>query len=195
VVVSRRWLALIAAVAVAVLTPASATGSVTYTDAVQGVETGFRQGVAPGADLSTFAGLLSGGLPGLFTAGVLHAPNPSTVGATASIFPGGQFTLTNVFTGTRLAGAFAAGSVTLAAQERCGWQLFRLRASLAGLTGTVNRKPVSGGTATFDGWLVHFRALILTPTGTTCQTLFATVTGLPPDGPVFPRGGAFFTLG
>ncbi len=35
-----------------------------------------RQGVGPGADLSSFAGLLSGGLPGVFTAGVLHAPNP-----------------------------------------------------------------------------------------------------------------------
>jgi len=191
----RRWLALIAAVAVVVLTPASATASVTYTDAVQGVETGFQQGVGPGVDLSSFAGLLSGGLPGVFTAGVLHAPNPSTVGATAFIFPGGQFTLTNFFTGTKLAGAFAGGSVTLAAQESCGLQLFHIQASLAGLTGTVNATPVSGGTATFNGWLVHFWALVLTATGTTCQTVFATVTGLPPDGSVFPRGGAFFTLG
>src|SRR6266511_208094 len=182
----RRWLALIAAVAVVVLTPASATASVTYTDAVQGVETGFQQGVGPGVDLTSFAGLLSGGLPGVFTAGVLHAPNPSTVGATAFIFPGGQFTLTNFFTGTKLAGAFAGGSVTLAAQESCGLHLFHIQASL-----DVEELQA----ATFNGWLVHFRALVLTATGTTCQTVFATVTGLPPDGSVFPRGGAFFTLG
>src|SRR6266540_2474836 len=103
----RLWLTLIAAAATAVLAPVSAAASTTYTDAVKGVETGFQPGVAPGTDLSSFAGLLSGGLPGVFTAGVLHAPNPSTVGASSPIFPGGQFTLTNFFTGTKLAGAFA----------------------------------------------------------------------------------------
>lgn len=193
---ARLWLALTAAVVMAVLAPVSATASVTYPDAVKGVETGFQPGVAPGTDLSSFAGVLSGGLPGVFTAGVLHASNPSTVGATSLIFPGGQFRVRNFFTGTSLTGAFAGGSVTLTAQEEgCGKQLFRIQASLAGLTGTVNRTPVSGRTATFSGWLVHFRALALTATGATCQTLFATVTGLPPDGSVFPRGGAFFTFG
>lgn len=189
---ARLWLAFTTAVVVVAFAPVSATASVTYSDAVKGVETGFQPGVAPGTDLSSFAGLLSGGLPGVFTAGVLHAPNPSTVGATSLIFPGGQFTLTNFFRETNLTGAFAGGSVTLTAQEEgCGKQLFRIQASLAGLTGTANGTPVSRGTATFDGWLVHLRA----PTGTTCQTFFATVTGLPPDGAVFPRGGAFFSFG
>jgi hypothetical protein len=77
----------------------------------------------------------------------------------------------------------------------CGKQLFRIQTSLAGLTGTVTRTPVSGGTASFNGWLVHLPALSLTATGATCRTFFATVTGLPPDGSVFPRGGAFFTFG
>ncbi len=189
---ARLWLALTTAVVAAAATPVSATASVAYTDAVKGVETGFQPGVAPGTDLSSFAGVLSGGLPGVFTANVLHAPNPSTVGASSLIFPGGQFTLTNFFRETNLTGAFGGGSVTLAAQEEgCGKQLFRIQASLAGLSGTANGTPVSGGTATFSGWLVHLRA----PTGTTCQTFFATVTGLPPDGPVFPRGGAFFSFG
>jgi hypothetical protein len=193
---ARLWLTLIALAATAILAPVSAAASARYTDAVKGVETGFRPGVAPGTDLSTFAGLLSGGLPGVFRAGVLHAPNPSTVGASSPIFPGGQFTLTNSFSGTNLTGAFASGSVTLTAQEEgCGKQLFRIQTSLAGLTGTVTRTPVSGGTASFNGWLIHFRALSLTATGATCRTFFATVTGLPPDGSVFPRGGAFFTFG
>jgi hypothetical protein len=193
---ARLWLTLLALAATAILAPVSAAASATYTDAVRGVETGFRPGVAPGTDLSTFAGLLSGGLPGVFRAGVLHAPNPSTVGASSPIFPGGQFTLTNSFSGTNLTGAFAGGSVTLTAQEEgCGKQLFRIQTSLAGLTGTVTKTPVSGGTASFNGWLVHFRAPSLTATGATCRTFFATVTGLPPDGSVFPRGGAFFTFG
>jgi hypothetical protein len=193
---ARLWLTLMAAAATAVLAPVSAGASATYTDAVRGVETGFQPGIAPGTDLSSFAGLLSGGLPGVFTAGVLHAPNPSVVGASSPIFPGGQFTLRNSFSGTNLTGAFAGGSVTLTAQEEgCGKQLFRIQTSLAGLTGTVNRTPVSGGTAAFNGWLVHFRALTLTATGAGCRTFFATVTGLPPDGSVFPRGGAFFTFG
>jgi hypothetical protein len=193
---ARLWLTLIAAAATAVVAPLSAAASATYVDAVRGVETGFQPGVAPGTDLSSFAGLLSGGLPGVFTAGVLHAPNPSTVGASSPIFPGGRFTLTNSFSGTNLTGAFAGGSVTLAAQEEgCGKQLFRIQTSLVGLSGAVNRAPVSGGTAAFSGWLVHFRALTLTASGAVCRTFFATVTGLPPDGSVFPRGGAFFTLG
>jgi hypothetical protein len=193
---ARLWLALTAAVVVAVLAPVSATASATYTDAVKGIETGFQPGVAPGTDLSSFAGVLSGGLPGVFSAGVLHAPNPSTVGATSLIFPGGQFKVRNFLTGTSLAGAFVGGSVTLTGQEEgCGKQLFRVQTSLAGLTGTVNRTPVSEGTGAFNGWLVHFRALTLTAAGPACRTLFATVTGLPPDGSVFPRGGAFFTFG
>jgi hypothetical protein len=193
---ARLWPMLIAAAAAAFLAPVSATASTTYTDAVKGIETGFQPGVAPGTDLSSFAGFLSGGLPGFFTAGVLHAPNPVTVGASASIFPGGRFSLTNSFTGTNLTGAFAGGFVTLALQEAgCGKQLFRIQTGLTGLAGTVNRTPVSGGTAAFNGWLVHFRALTLTPTGVACRTFFATVTGLPPDGSVFPRGGAFFTFG
>jgi hypothetical protein len=192
----RLWLTLIVGAATVVLAPVSAAASATYTDAVKGVETGFQPGVAPGTDLSSFVGLLSGGLPGVFTAGVLHAPNPSTVGASSTIFPGGRFTLTNSFSGTSLTGAFAGGSVALIAQEGgCGKQLFRIQTSLAGLTGTVNGTPVSGGTATFNGWLVHFRAVTLTAPGAACRTFFATVTGLPPDGSVFPRGGAFFTFG
>ena len=192
----RHWLTLIAAAAAAILSPVSATAATTYTDAVKGVETGFQPAVAPGSDLSSFAGLLSGGLPGVFTAGVLHAPNPVRVGASSPIFPGGQFRLRNSFGGTNLTGAFAGGSVTLTAQEEgCGKQLFRIQTSLTGLTGTVNRTPVSGGTATFNGWLVHFRALRVTATGAACRTLFATVTGLPPDGSAFPRGGAFFSFG
>ena len=192
---ARLWLALLTIVALAV--PASASAAhVTYTDAVRGVETGFQPGVAPGTDLSSFAGLLSGGLPALFTADVLHGPNPTTVGTSSLVFPGGRFTLTNVFSATSLAGAFTGGSVTLAAQdEDCGKQLFRIQAGLGGLSGAVNGTPVSGGTATFDGWLVHLRALVPTAAGVACQTIFATVTGLPPDGSVFPRGGAFFSFG
>src|SRR5919197_4307227 len=142
---ARLWLALLTIVALAV--PASASAAhVTYTDAVRGVETGFQPGVAPGTDLSSFAGLLSGGLPALFTADVLHGPNPTTVGASSLVFPGGRFTLTNVFSATSLAGAFTGGSVTLAAQdEDCGKQLFRIQAGLGGLSGGVNRTPVSRG--------------------------------------------------
>jgi hypothetical protein len=190
------WLALLAAVATAVVAPPSAAASVTYTDAVRGLETGFQPGVAPGTDLSSFAGVLSGGLPGIFTAAVPHAPNPTTVGASSPLFPGGHFALRNAFTATSLSGAFAGGTVTLAAQAQgCGSQLFRIQASLVGLGGAANGKPVSGGTATFDGWLLHYRALTLTASGLKCQTLFATLTGLPPDGSVFPRGGAFFRFG
>jgi hypothetical protein len=190
------WLPLVLAIAIAVVVPASALASVSYTDSVRAVETGFQPGVAPGADASSFAGLLSGGLPGVFTASVLHAPNPTTVGASAPILPGGRFSLTSFFTGTSLTGAFTGGSVTLAAQaEGCGEQVFRIQANLGGLTGMVSRTPVVAGTATFNGWLLHFRAPALTSAGAACQTFFATVTGLPPDGSVFPRGGAFFTFG
>jgi hypothetical protein len=189
-------LPLVVAIAIALVAPASALASVSYTDSVKAVQTGFQPGVAPETDASSFAGLLFGGLPGVFTASVLHAPNPSTVGTSAPIRPGGQFILTSFFAGTSLTGAFKGGSVTLVAEsEGCGEQLFRIEAALEGLTGTVSHTRVSGGTASFSGWLLHFRAPTLTPTGTACQTFFATVTGLPPDGSVFPRGGAFFTFG
>jgi hypothetical protein len=76
-----------------------------------------------------------------------------------------------------LSGVFTGGSV--ARGEECGEQLFRIRANLGCLTGTVSHTPVREGIATFNGWLLHFRAPSLTATGTACQTFFATVTGLP----------------
>jgi hypothetical protein len=171
------------------LVPVAGAGVLVAVDAVNGVETGFQQGAGgPGTDLSQFAGLLTGQLPGVFTTDVLHSPNPTVVGGSAAV-TGGTIGVSNPFAGTALTGSITSGIVTLVSEDPgCGRQRFRIGVQIANLRGTAKGSAVTGGVGAASVVLTHYRAFVFTAAGFRCTTLAGTIAGTPPD------AGVTFTL-
>jgi hypothetical protein len=139
---------------------AAAAPSPTYQ--VAGIEIG-----APQNDVSPFAGAGTGstGDRAFWRAGIAHAPlaGCANVGSSCAI-TGGTFTLTSS-NGSRLAGSFTGGAVTLTSQaDGCGQQVFTVNANIS--TPTVQEQ--------FTGVLTHYRFAFRG----TCTVLAASVQGL-----------------
>jgi hypothetical protein len=162
----RRFVFLLAllltlGLAVAVVRPAAAAGSVTYTDSVKAAEIGVT------SNSGRFLGFGTGDLPGVFYTEVVHTP----LGTTATI-TGGTLTLATRQNGqfAQLTASYTGGSVTqTGGSTGCSNQTFSVSASL----GNAQLGSSTGGTGTFTGTLTHYRARL----SGSCITFAATVTG------------------
>lgn len=141
------------------LVPSSAVASTTYN--VLGVETGPPQstGSCPAPNsVSSFAGIASGALNGVFQIAVCH----TSIGSNGATILGGAFTISNG--ATSVAGGFASGGTV-------GAPSLRLIGSLC-----VEKFLVGGGlvpSGQFGGKLVHYGVW----TGSSCNVFFATISG------------------
>jgi hypothetical protein len=138
---------------------AQATGTLSGSYSVAGIETGF-----PTNSTSSFAGgaLGSDGDPGAWKASVVHQSlsNCPFGSGTSCAITGGSFSLTTL-TGDDVGGTFTGGTVTPASQgTSCGNQVFSVAGTLS-------------GSASFTATLTHYRKQIFG----ICVTYFATISG------------------
>jgi hypothetical protein len=147
-----RVLTVLAVLAALLLVAPPASAAAKVTAPVRGVE------YAATSTEGRFGGLAKGGLPGAWTAAVVH--DPLRPGAAVPI-TGGSFTL---YGRQVVAGRFVRGTVTPLAAASCGDERFRVAGTLA-LDG--------GGSGTFQVVLTHLRA----PLRGGCRTYGATVAG------------------
>lgn len=143
------------------LVPSTALASTQYQESVFGIETGIPQSTSacPSPDsVSSFAGVATGTLRGVFAIAVCHEP----LAPSARIL-GGTFVVTNG--ATRVVGAFEpGGSVTYVTTAVIG-SLCIQKFAVAG--------QLDPGPGHFAGNLLHYGALV----GASCNVFFATISG------------------
>jgi hypothetical protein len=143
------------------LIPSSALAATTYTESVNGIETGLPQSTraCPAtSSVSPFAGIATGTIIGTFQIAVCHT-QLTTKGATIK---SGAFTISN-------------GTTTVNGAFKYGGKIFPPSLSLSGAF-CIQKYKVTGGlwpAGNFAGKLTHYGIW----TGSACNVFFATISG------------------